>query len=100
QPEALPEAWPEHRMGMVGTCLREVLDAVPPRHVAVAEATQLREHEPHPVAPLATGAELGEHVLVDRCLRVHEPGDARRVFHRAIVRALPAGIIGPMSDRP
>jgi hypothetical protein len=59
--------------------LRARADAVALGHGAVAEAAQLREDEPHPVAALATRGELGAHLRPDRRLRGDEALELVRV---------------------
>ena len=83
---ALDQSWSEHRVGKVRLGLLERRDRVPPGGRAVPEAGELREHEPHPVRPLAPRAQLVTHGLVDSAvvLGVNESLQAPRSL---IVRA-------------
>jgi hypothetical protein len=54
----------EHRVGEVCLRLGEGGDRVSACHVAVPEPLDLREDEPHPVAALAAGSKLGNHLPV------------------------------------
>ncbi len=57
---ALDEPGAEHRVGEVGAGLGEPGDGIPAGGLAVAETGDLGQDEPHPVAALAAGAQLGE----------------------------------------
>ena len=59
-------------------------DRVEPRHLALPEPGDLREHEPHPVAGLAAGAQLGHDARVHALLGRDEALEVVR--HRPIVR--------------
>ena len=65
---ALPKARPEDRVVEVRPCLVERRDGVDSRHLAPPQARDLREHEPHPVAALPAGPQLGDHAVIDPVL--------------------------------
>ena len=76
---AFAQARPEHRVRQIGGGLGARGDGVALRAVARAEAGDLREDEPHPVAALLAGGELGAHLLVDQILRVDEALQIERI---------------------
>jgi len=65
----------ENRVGQVGPGLGQRADRVQPGRRAVAQAGDLREDEPHPVAGLAAGPQLGGGAVVGAAgvLGGHEP---------------------------
>ena len=67
------EPWTEHRVAAVCLCLVATADRVELRGRTAAKARDLREYEPHPVAALLAGAQLGERGGVDVRLRLDEP---------------------------
>ena len=62
-------------MGDVRARLVETTDAVVDGGRALAQTSDLREHEPHPVGPLATTTQLGESCRIRAAgvLRLDEP---------------------------
>ena len=66
-------------------------DRVVARGRAAAEPGELREHEPHPVAALAPGAQLAQRAVVRAAgvLRLHEPLQVVRVRRRPVIRRPP-----------
>jgi len=70
---ALPQPPAQERMGKVGAGLGQRDDRVVPRQLAPSEAGDLREHEPYPVAGLATAPQLVDHAVVAAPLRADEP---------------------------
>ena len=60
-----PQALAQDRVRQVGPSLVERPDGVALGHPAQAEAGQLREHEPHPVAGFAPRGQLGQGAVVD-----------------------------------
>ena len=60
-------------MGQVGAGFLERRDPVEAGHLAAAQAQQLREDEPHPVARLVTGPQFGDRPVDDVGLGRHEP---------------------------
>jgi hypothetical protein len=74
-------------MGEIGPRLVHRADRISLRRRAVPEAGSLREYEPHPVAPLVAGLQLGECGGVDGLLRDDEALQVKaiaRVLHHAI----------------
>src|SRR5262249_62170827 len=61
---ALSQARAECRMSQVGRGFIKGADRVPHSRRAVAEPCDLGEYEPHPVAGLASGAQLGDGALI------------------------------------
>jgi len=59
-------------MSEIGARLVEGADAIELRHRGAAEAAQLREDEPHPVAALLARLQLAKRDFEDRRLRRHE----------------------------
>ena len=76
------EAFTQDRVGEEGGRLRERADGVEHRRPRRAEPAHLGENEPHPVGPLAAGAQLGENGGEHRLLRAHEAGEVERVMAR------------------
>src|ERR1035441_8122937 len=66
-------------MRKVGFGLRAAGDGEVLRHVAGAEAGKLGKDEPHPVAALAAGAKLREHLREDAGLGIHEALEVVRI---------------------
>ena len=62
-------------MGEVRARLVETTDAVVDGRRALAQTSDLREHEPHPVGPLAAASQLGEggRIRAAGVLRLDEP---------------------------
>src|SRR5919199_5837088 len=59
-------------MVQVGSCFLQRGNAKLLRHVARAQALELGEDKPHPVAPLAALPQLGANALIDGILGDHE----------------------------
>ena len=59
-------------MGEVGAGLCQRADGEMAGHEALAKAGNLREDEPHPVAALGPGADLGQHLGIAVLLRGNE----------------------------
>src|SRR5437660_7655312 len=74
------ESWPQQRMGQIGARFIDGADAVKPCRRGMSEAGDLGKDEPHPVAPLPTGPQFGEHGLEDRRLRRHEALEIEAIF--------------------
>ena len=75
----MDEAGAEHWMCEVAASLVEIGDGEEAGPVAVAEPGELREDEPHPMGPFAASAELGQHLVQHRFLRIEK---ALQVAHR------------------
>jgi hypothetical protein len=54
-----------------------------PGHMTVSETLNLRKDEPHPMARLASIAQFGTHLIIDRILRVHETLEIVGIFHKS-----------------
>jgi len=67
---ALAQAESEQRMFKIGGCFVDVAELVLHGIFAQAEACDLGEDEPHPVAALATCSQLTAYLLVDGRLRL------------------------------
>ena len=65
----------EERMRQVGARLSERFDGIALRHGARPKAAQLREDEPHPVALLVPGGELGAYLAEHRILCCDEAAE-------------------------
>ena len=65
---ALVQPRSQHRVLEVGARLVQRLDRVALRRWAPAQPRDLREHEPHPVAGLVAGAQLGQRLVVGAAL--------------------------------
>src|ERR1017187_5907442 len=79
----LAQARTERGMRKVGFGLRAAGDGEVLRHVAGAEAGNLREDEPHPVAALASCAKLDEHLREDAGLGIDEALEVVRIGCRS-----------------
>src|SRR5690349_17258774 len=55
---AFDQPWAKHRMMQIRLRLLHGGDRVRSRHLALSQASDLRKHEPHPVARLVTAAQL------------------------------------------
>src|SRR5579859_7755622 len=82
EPRVRDEAGPQDGVGHVGSPLVERSDRVATRHGARAEASELRENEPHPVRAFAPFAELTVYAIEDGCLGVHEALEIERIGGR------------------
>ena len=82
----------QQRMRQVGTRLVEAGDAIVLGHVTAAQAAQLREHIPHPVAALGADTQLVEGLLIIALLRLDEARQIERIVHRAD-RSCPIGVV-------
>src|SRR5687768_6832165 len=59
-------------MRHVSPRLRQGLNAVAVRHVAMSETNQLRKDEPHPMALLSATADFRDRLVEDRILSLEE----------------------------
>lgn len=69
---ALPQSWAEDRMVEVRLRFFTRGDRKLDRHVAVAQALDLRKNKPHPVTSLSTIAQFAADVFKDGLLGIHE----------------------------
>ncbi|MNP25855.1 hypothetical protein D3C76_1186800 [compost metagenome] len=59
-------------MSQIGPGLVDIRQRIALGHGAVAQAIELREHIPHPVAALASGLQLLHHLVIHPVLRLDE----------------------------
>src|SRR5207342_2786542 len=83
EPGAFAQAFAQQRVGEIGARFVQRRQAVVLRGRALAESTQLREHEPHPVAGLAAVAQFVDDVVIDGGLGIDEALQVPCVGHGA-----------------
>src|SRR5947209_8667645 len=72
---------PENRMPQIRFGFLDRRDAEPRGHRAMAQALELREDEPHPVALFAAGPQLGAGLLIYRVLRLNKSLQMENIAH-------------------
>ena len=95
-PCAVHQPRPQHGVREVGASLGQPGEGEVLRHRAPAEAGDLREDEPHPVAPLSTVPELAQHTVVGvpDILGIEEPLQREGIIHRYMVTVTSRGTNG------
>src|SRR5215471_6028869 len=84
-------------MREIGSHFLDRGNAVKPGLLGYPETTQLRKHEPHPVAPLPPRPQFGEHRLKDRRLRRHKAFQIEAVI-RGHLRSLRCSTISARAN--
>src|SRR5258708_3915876 len=72
-------------MRQIRNRLRARADREMARGLAAAESGDLGKDEPHPMAALAPGAQLGDHVFIDWRLRIDEALEVERIAHTGLL---------------